>query len=65
MAFGVARGIGAIFLAMFQRKPVQSYWLIQSTVRDFLAPGVLYYTTYCLNIFTDCTRQQCWDALSS
>lgn len=55
MVFEVAWGIGAFFLSLFQCKPVQSYWLIQSPVRDCLDPGILYYTTSGLNILTDCT----------
>jgi hypothetical protein len=55
MVYEVAWGIASFFTSLFQCAPVDSYWLIQSPVRDCLDVGALYYSTSCLNIFTDCT----------
>jgi hypothetical protein len=54
MAYEVAWGIASFFASLFQCAPIQSYWLIQSPVRDCLNVGALYYSTSGLNIFTDC-----------
>lgn len=55
MAYEVGWGIAAFFATLFQCSPVQSYWLIQSPVRDCGSTPALYYSTSSLNIFTDCT----------
>jgi hypothetical protein len=55
MVYEVAWGIASFFASLFQCAPVQSYWLIQSPVRDCVNVGALYYSTSGLNIFTDCT----------
>jgi hypothetical protein len=57
MVYEVAWGIASFFTSLFQCAPVQSYWLIQSPVRDCMDVGALYYSTSILNIFTDCTSQ--------
>jgi hypothetical protein len=54
MMYEVGWGIAAFFTSLFQCAPIQSYWLIQSPVRDCLDVGALYYSTSILNIFTDC-----------
>jgi hypothetical protein len=55
MVYEVAWGIASFFTSLFQCAPIQSYWLIQSPVRDCLDVSALYYSTSVLNIFTDCT----------
>ncbi|KAH7406368.1 hypothetical protein DE146DRAFT_777507 [Phaeosphaeria sp. MPI-PUGE-AT-0046c] len=53
IVFEIVWAIASFFLTLFQCKPIQSYWLIQSPVRDCLDVSTLYYTTSCLNILTD------------
>jgi hypothetical protein len=55
MVYEVAWGVASFFASLFQCAPVQSYWLIQSPVRDCVNVSALYYSTSGLNIFTDCT----------
>jgi hypothetical protein len=57
MVYEVAWGIASFFTSLFQCAPIQSYWLLQSPVRDCLDVSALYYSTSGLNIFTDCTYQ--------
>jgi hypothetical protein len=55
--YEVAWGIASFFTSLFQCAPVQSYWFIQSPVRQCLDVSALYYSTSGLNIFTDCTYE--------
>ncbi|KAH3938600.1 hypothetical protein HBI56_177080 [Parastagonospora nodorum] len=53
MVYEVGWGIAAFFATLFQCSPIQSYWLIQSPVRNCGSTPALYYSTSSLNIFTD------------
>jgi hypothetical protein len=55
MGYEVAWAVASFFATLFQCAPVQSYWLIQSPVRDCVDVGSLYYSLSGFNIFTDCT----------